>query len=117
MAVAQRLAAIVEGSNDAIVSRTLDGTVTSWNPAAERMFGYSSVEIVGKAINVLTPEDRAGERISILAKISAGHPVENFETVRIRKDGAVFPVALSVSPIRDDGGAVVGTSVIYRDLT
>jgi len=117
LAAAQRLAAIVENSDDAIVARTLDDVVTSWNPAAERMFGYSSVEIVGKAINVLTPEDRAGERISVLAKISAGHPVENLETIRIRKDGTVFPVSLTTSPIRDEKGTVVGASVIYRDVS
>jgi PAS domain S-box-containing protein len=115
--LAQAMAAIVESSDDAIVARTLDGTITSWNPAAERMFGYSSAEIVGKPISLLTPEDRAGERISILAKISAGHPVENLETIRIRKDGTVFPVSLTVSPIRDAGGAVVGASVIYRDVS
>jgi PAS domain S-box-containing protein len=117
LAVAQRLAAIVEGSDDAIVARTLDGVVTSWNPAAERMFGYSSAEIVGRPIGLLSPEDRAGERISILAKISAGHPVENFETIRIRKDGTVFPVSLTTSPICDEKGTVVGASVIYRDVS
>jgi len=117
LAVAQRLAAIVESSDDAIVARTLVGIITSWNPAAERMFGYSSAEIVGKPIDLLTPEDRAGERISIVAKISAGHPVENFETIRIRKDGTVFPVSLTTSPIRDDKGTVVGASVIYRDVS
>jgi PAS domain S-box-containing protein len=114
---AQRMAAIVESSDDAIISRTLDGIVTSWNPAAERMFGYSSAEIVGKPISLLTPEDRAGERISILAKISAGHAVENFETIRVRKDGTVFPVSLTTSPIRDEKGTVVGASVIYRDVS
>jgi PAS domain S-box-containing protein len=117
LAVAQRMAAIVEYSDDAIVSRMLDGTITSWNPAAERMFGYSSAEMVGKPISLLTPEDRAGERISILAKISAGHPVKNFETTRIRKDGTVFPVSLTISPILDEKDTVVGASVIYRDVS
>src|SRR5665811_704853 len=117
LAVAQRMAAIVEYSNDAIIGRTLDGIITSWNPAAARMFGYSSKEIVGKPIDLLSPEDRAGEMVSILAKISAGRPVDNFETVRVRKDGTVFPVSLTVSPIRDADGAVVGASVIARDMT
>ena len=115
--LAQLMEAIVEYSDDAIVARALDGTITSWNPAAERMFGYSSAEIVGRPISLLTPEDRVGERISILAKISGGHPVENFETMRIRKDGTVFSVSLTISPIRDAGGVVVGASVIYRDVS
>src|SRR5665647_2184472 len=117
LALAQRLAAIIESSDDAIVARTLDGIITSWNPAAERMFGYSSAEMVGQPIDLPTPEDRAGERISILAKISAGHPVENFETIRIRKDGTVFPVSLTTSPILGDKDTVVGASVIYRDVS
>jgi len=113
---AQRLARIVESSDDAILGETLDGIVTSWNPAAERMFGYSGGEIVGKSTSLLTPEDRAGERISILAK-SAGRPVENFGTVRIRKDGTAFPVSLTTSPIHDEKDTVVGASVIYRDVS
>jgi PAS domain S-box-containing protein len=117
LAVAQRMAAIVEYSDDAIIAGTLDGLITSWNPAAERMFGYSSQEIVGKHINLLVPRDRAGEMISILAKISAGRPVGNFETIRIRKDAAVFPVSLTVSPIRDENGAVVAAAVICRDVS
>src|SRR5664280_2876339 len=117
LAAAQRMAAIVEYSDDAIIAGTLDGLITSWNPAAERMFGYSSQEIVGKHINSLVPRDRAGEMISILAKISAGRPVGNFETIRIRKDAAVFPVSLTVSPIRDENGAVVAASVICRDVS
>jgi len=117
LAVAQRMAAIVECSDDAIIGRTLDGIITSWNPAAARMFGYSSKEIVGKPIDLLSPEDRGGEMISILAKISAGRPVDNFETIRVRKDGTVFPVSLTVSPIRGADGEVVGASVFARDMT
>jgi PAS domain S-box-containing protein len=117
LAVAQRMAAIVKHSSDAIIARTLDGIITSWNPAAARMFGYSSEEIVGKHINLLVPQDRTGEMISILAKISAGRPVNNFETIRIRTDGTVFPVSLTVSPIRDEKGKVVGASMIYRDVS
>jgi PAS domain S-box-containing protein len=115
LASAERMAAIVEYSDEAIIGRTLDGIVTSWNPAAERMFGYAADEIVGQPIDLLDPEDQAGETISILAKISAGQPVDDYETRRVRKDGTVFPVSLTISPIRDEGGAVVSASVICRD--
>jgi PAS domain S-box-containing protein len=111
------LAAIVENSNDAIIAKTLDGIVTSWNPAATRMYGYSSEEMLGQCIDRLSPESRRGEIMLILARIKAGQPVEHFETVRVRKDGAVFPVLLTVSPIRDADGAVVGASSITRDVT
>ena len=111
------LAAIVEHSNDAIIAKTLEGIVTCWNPAAERMYGYSSEEMLGQSIDRLSPEGRAGEIISILARIKAGQPVEHFETVRVRKDEMVFPVLLTVSPIRDVDGAVVGASSITRDVT
>ena len=117
LAVAQRMAAIVEYSDDAIIGRTLDGIITSWNPAAARMFDYSSGEIVGEPIDLLVPQDRTGEMISILAKISAGRAVDNFETIRARKDGTVFPVSLTISPIRDEKGKVVSASVIYRDVS
>jgi PAS domain S-box-containing protein len=111
------LAAIVENSNDAIVAKTFDGIVTSWNPAAERMYGYSSEEMLGTSIERLSPEDRTGEITSILARIKAGQPVEHFETLRVRKDGTVFPVLLTVSPIRHANGVVVGASSITRDMT
>jgi PAS domain S-box-containing protein len=117
LASAERMAAIVEYCDEAIIGRTLDGIVTSWNPAAERMFGYSGDEIVGKPIDLLCPGDRAGETISILAKISAGRPVDDYETKRVRKDGTVFPVSLTISPIRDESGVVVSASVICRDQT
>src|SRR5665648_337936 len=112
---AQRMASIVEFSGEAIFGRTLDGIITSWNPAAERMYGYSGEEIVGKPIDLLIPEDRTGEIEAILAKISAGRPVEHLETIRVRRDGTVFPVSLTVSPIRDAEGTIIGTSVNYRD--
>jgi PAS domain S-box-containing protein len=114
---AQRMASIVEYSGEAIFGRTIDGIITSWNPAAERMYGYSGEEIVGKPINLLIPEDRTGEIEAILAKISAGRPIEHLETIRVRRDGTMFPVSLTVSPINDADGAVVGASVISRDLT
>ncbi len=111
------LAAIVEHSNDAIIAKTLDGIVTCWNPSAERMYGYSSEEMLGQSIDQLSPEGRTGEMSSNLARVKAGLDVEHFETVRVRKDGTVFPVLLTVSPIRDAGGAVVGASSITRDVT
>jgi PAS domain S-box-containing protein len=115
--IAQRMAAIIQGSDDAIVSGSLDGLVTSWNPAAERIYGYAGEEILGKPASVLTPEDRQSEINAVLAKIRAGQQVERLETKRVRKDRTVFPVSLTVSPIHDADGAIVGTSVIHRDLT
>ena len=112
-----RLAAVVEFSGDAIMSNTLDGIITSWNPAAERMYGYSSEEIIGKSVRLMSPEGRADEAGAILAKIGAGQPVENFETIRVRKDGTVFPVSLTVAPILDAGGAIIGATAIPRDVT
>ena len=114
---AQRMAAIVESSDDAIVGGSLDGLVTSWNPAAVRMYGYASEEIVRKPARVLIPEDRKSEIKAVLARIEADQHVEHLETKRVRKDGTVFPVSLTVSPIRDADGAIVGTAVIHRDMT
>jgi PAS domain S-box-containing protein len=114
---AQRMAAIVEGSDDAIISETLEGVITSWNPAATRMFGYSSEEIVGKPVGLLIPQDQAGEAKAVVAKVSASQHVEHLETFNVRKDGTVFPTLLTVSPIRGADGAVVGASVICRDTT
>src|ERR1035437_4708950 len=113
----ERLAAIVEHSDDATIGKTFDGIVTSWNPAAERMYGYSSEEMVGTSIDQLSPDGRTGEIISILARIKAGQDVEHFETLRVGKDGTVLPVLLTVSPVRDADGAVVGASTITRDMT
>jgi PAS domain S-box-containing protein len=114
---AQRMAAIVEGSDDAIIGETLEGVITSWNPAATRMFGYSSEEIVGKPVGLLIPQDQAGEAKAVVAKVSASQHVEHLETFNVRKDGTVFPTLLTVSPIRDADGPVVGASVICRDTT
>jgi len=114
--VAQRMAAIVESSEDAILAATLEGVITTWNPAAARMFGYSAEEIVGKSARLLVPQDQAGDFKRAFAKVNAGQPIQHLETFNVRKDGTVFPVSLTVSPIRDDG-AVVGASVICRDVT
>jgi PAS domain S-box-containing protein len=112
-----RLAAIVEHSDDAIISSTLDGIITSWNPAAERLYGYTSEEVIGRSIQPVTPQDRAGEVKAMLDKITAGEPVDHYETIRVRKDGTMFPASVSVSPIRDEFGKITGASVISRDVT
>ena len=114
---ADRMSAVVEFSGDAILSSTLDGIVTSYNRAAEKVFGYTEVEIVGKSGSLLSPKDRADEASTILATIRTGQPVMNFETIRVRKDGTLFPVSLTVSPIFDHDSTVVGASVITRDVT
>jgi PAS domain S-box-containing protein len=115
--VAQRMAAIVEGSNDAIFGRTLDGIITSWNPAAERLYGYSSEEIIGRSVDLLVPDDKIDELNVLLAKINSGLAVERLETVRIRKNGTTFPVSLTISPIHDEHRAIIGASVIGRDIS
>ena len=114
---ARWLAAIVESSDDAIISKDLDGIVTSWNKAAQRMFGYESSEMVGRSIRVLIPPDLHGEEDDVLSRIRRGQGVEHYETVRCRKDGTLFPISLSVSPIRDASGAVIGASKIARDVS
>ena len=112
-----QLAAIVKYSDDAIIGKTLVGVITSWNPAAEKMYGYLSAEIIGKSVELLSPKDRTGEIKAILARIKAGEHVDQFETTRLRKDGTRFKVSLSVSPICDADGATVGASTISHDLT
>lgn len=112
-----QLASIVQNSSDAIIGKDLDGIVTSWNAAAERMYGYTAAEVIGKPIQVIVPNDRYAEENRILARIRAGEPVENYETVRRRKDGVLLEVALTISPIRDGDGRIVGASKIARDIT
>ena len=114
---AGQLAAIVETSNDAIVSKLLDGTITSWNPAAERMFGYSAKEICGRNISILIPPDRREEESKFLHRIGAGERITDFETERVRKSGQQFPVSVTISPLRSPGGEVIGASKIVRDIT
>ncbi len=111
------LASIVNSSDDAIDSKTLDGIITSWNPAAEQMYGYSAEEILGKNISMLSHPDRPEEMDEILEKIRNGERVEHYETVRVRKDGRRISISLSVSPILDNDGNVVGVSSIARDIT
>ena len=113
----ERLAAIVEGSDDAIIGKSLDGIVTSWNQGAERIFGYTAEEMVGTPLARLAPPDRPNEVPSILAAIRRGERVEHYETERIRKDGQRVQVSLSISPIRDAAGNVIGASKIARDVT
>jgi two-component system, cell cycle sensor histidine kinase and response regulator CckA len=113
----QRLAAIVESSADAIISKTLQGIITSWNPAAEKMFGYTAAEIIGQPLLVIVPPDRAGEETDILAGFTKGELVRHFETVRVRKDGSGFEVSVTISPIKDAGGKIIGASKIVRDIT
>ena len=112
-----RLAAIVESSDDAIISKTLEGTITSWNRAAEEMFQYTAREAVGQSIRMIVPEDRQVEEDMVLAKIRAGQRIDHFETVRRRRDGTDLAVSVTISPIRDDKKEVVGASTIARDVT
>jgi PAS domain S-box-containing protein len=112
-----RLAAIVESSYDAIGSATLDGDLTSWNPAAERIYGYRRDEVIGRHSSILLPPDRADETTGILRRIVAGELVEPFETVHRRKDGRLIDVSLAYSPVRDETGTLTGVAVIARDIT
>lgn len=112
-----RLAVIVESSNDAIGSLTLDGIITSWNPSAERIYGYTRADILGQPATVLLPADRENETPRLLAQLAAGANIEPFETVRRRRDGGLINVSLSLSPVHDDTGTITGVSVISRDIT
>ena len=112
-----RLADIVESSEDAIVGEDLAGAVTSWNESAERLFGWSAAEMVGRTLDVLAPPDRPDEVPSILRRVRAGRRVEHFETVRVTKAGRRVDVSLTVSPIRDESGRLVGASKIFRDIS
>jgi PAS domain S-box-containing protein len=112
-----RLAAIIECSDDAIVSKTLDGVVVSWNRAAERMFGYTAAEAVGRKITLIIPEERLAEEQDVLARVRRGEKVDHFETVRRAKDGTRVDISLTVSPIRDDSGRIIGASKIARDIS
>ena len=115
---AQRLAAVVEFSDDAILTKDLDGVITSWNSGAERLFGYKAEETVGRPITtILIPLDRLDEEREILGRIRRGEHVDHFETVRRCKDGSLLDISLSVSPLKDAAGKIVGASKIARDIT
>ncbi len=114
---ASHYTAIVELADLAIITEALDGTITSWNPAAERMFGFSAAEAVGKPISILAPPGREGEVLSLFARVKAGDRIDHIEAERRRKDGSLILVQLNVSPIRDNAGRIVGVSKMSRDLT
>ena len=111
------LAAIVDSSEDAIISKSLDGTIKSWNKAAERVFGYSPETAIGQHITLIVPPDRRNDEAAILERLKRGEPIEHFETVRVRKDGTLVDVALTISPVKDSLGRVVGASKVARDIT
>ena len=112
-----RLAAIITSSDDVIVGKTLDGTITSWNPAAERIFGWTAAEAIGQNIKLIVPTDRHAEEDDVLARLGRGERVEHFETVRQAKDGRLIDMSITVSPIQDPMGRVVGASKVGRDIT
>jgi PAS domain S-box-containing protein len=111
------LAAIVQSSQDAIVSKTLDGVIRSWNVGAERLFGYTSAEAVGQSITLIIPPERRDEERAILERLCRGESIEHFETVRVAKDGRHLDISLTVSPVRDSEGRVIGASKVARDIT
>jgi two-component system CheB/CheR fusion protein len=113
----RRLAAIIESSDDAIISKDLNGRITSWNAAAERLFGYTPEEIIGKSITTLIPLERRHEEPGILERIRRGEPVNHYETVRCRKDGTLLDISVTVSPLKNQNGQIIGASKIARDIT
>jgi PAS domain S-box-containing protein len=113
----QRLAYIVDSSDDAIISKDLDGIISSWNNAASRLFGYEAAEVIGKPVTILIPQDRRDEELFILQQIRRGERIDHYETVRRRKDGGLIDVSLTVSPVRNAQGRIIGASKIARDIT
>ena len=111
------LSAIVDSSDDAIISKDLNGVITSWNSGAERLFGYTAEEVIGKSVTLLMPPERVPEEPEILGRLQNGARVDHFETVRRRKDGTLLEISLTISPIRDLNGKVIGASKIARDIT
>src|SRR5476649_541294 len=114
---ALRRAAIIESSNDAIVTKDLDGIITSWNRAAEQMFGYTAEEAIGRSITMLIPPERLSEERDALDRVRRGEALLHFETVRRHRDGTFIDISLTVSPIRDASGAIIGASKIARNIT
>ena len=115
--VAAHLAAIIESSDDIIVSKTLEGVITSWNPSAERILGYTAEEAIGQNIKLIIPPERWSEEDEVLARIRRGEKLDHFETIRRTKDGRLLNISLTVSPVKDDSGQIVGASKIARDIT
>ncbi|HET7479542.1 MAG TPA: PAS domain S-box protein [Rubrobacteraceae bacterium] len=113
----RQLSAIVESSDDAIISKTLDGTITSWNSGAQKIYGYSAEETVGMPISMLVPDDRPNEIPGILERLSRGEKIDHYETVRVTKDGRRLDISVTISPIRNSAGRIVGASAIARDIT
>ena len=116
-ALQARLAAVVESSDDAIITKTLDGIITTWNAGAQRIFGYTADEVIGKPVTILMPPERVNEEPGILARLRRGERIDHYETVRMRKDGTHLHISLSVSPLRDSSGRIIGASKIARDIT
>ena len=116
-AASRRLAAVIESSDDAIITKDLNSIITSWNAAAERMFGYTAAEAIGQSIRMLIPEELQDEEDVVLAKIRAGEKIDHYETIRQHKDGTRLSISLTVSPIRNEKGEIVGASKVARDIT
>src|SRR5919199_3125917 len=112
-----KLAAIVESSDDAIIGKTLDGIITSWNPGAERLYGYSAEEAIGQSVSLLVPADHRDELAELLARVARGESIPHLETERLRKDGTRITVSASIAPVRAASGAVVAAAVVARDIT
>src|SRR4028118_2038246 len=111
------LTAIIESAEDAIISKTLEGIITSWNKSAQRIFGYTAEEIVGKSVLTLIPPDMQHEEKLIIGKIKAGDRIEHYETIRVAKDGRLINISLTVSPIKALDGTIIGASKIVRDIS
>lgn len=111
------LSAIIESADDAVISKTLDGIITTWNAGAQRIFGYTAEEAIGRPVTMLIPDDHPDEEPRILARIRSGERIEHYETVRVRKDGTLINISLTVSPIRDENNRIIGASKIARDIT
>jgi PAS domain S-box-containing protein len=111
------LAAIVDSSDDAIISKSLDGVITSWNAGAERLFGYSAKEAIGQHISLIIPANRRDEETIIIERLRRGERIDHFDTVRVRKDGTLLDISLTISPVRDSAGKVIGASKVARDFT
>jgi PAS domain S-box-containing protein len=114
---AQHYAAIVESSDDAILSKDLDGVITSWNRGAQRLFGYTAEEAVGRSVTMIIPTDRHDEEPMILERVRRGERIDHYETVRQHKDGSLVDISITVSPIKDEKGEIIGASKIARDIT